>query len=780
MASRFVYVLVFTVLLACNSNSTGSVDIGAVNDNGRNDAWGFTGFGGGGAMFYPAVSPFNSSFAFVACDMTGSYVTYDGGEKWRMFNLGDPVKFFVFDPVDSNVVYANTGALFKSANKGNTWKIIYPAENEIADIISKGDHATTVIVPKDSIARRVTALAVDPLSSEKLYAGITLGGRHAVYSSPDGGKKWQKEADTELPVKSIFAMPETNGVYATTDKGIYNKRKSDWQFHHLPGGVNTLTTFSGGYDNQKKETIIYAIAGTSYFNSARDSSGVFYTRDGGKTWENRQAGLTDLCNGCIPEWRTIATSALHPDVVYVSYNNFQKGDTLSIGVAKSKNYGISWSLVWEDRFFGGGYAIASNFSEEWINKRFGPSWGENPFSIGVSPANPDVLFATDFGRTIKTEDGGKTWEQVYTRKTAVGWASRGLEVTTSYDILMNPFDSAHLFICNTDIGLMESIDAGHSWRSATENNGVPRAWVNSTYWMVFDPEIKGRAWAVMSGSHDLPRPKMWRRTGISNYKGGILQTNDAGKNWEPLSIAIGEGAFTHILLDPESNINARTLYACGFGKGVYKSEDGGKSWQQKNKGLPATEPFAWRIHRRTNDGALFLVLSRRSETGSGEGDGALYISKDGAESWTKIALPAGTNGPTDIMTTDNNPGRMVLSAWGRNNAGAFAADTGGGIYISDDEGATWKQVMEKDQHVHDVTFDKRIGRYYACGFNSSAWRSDDAVTWQRIQGYNFKWGKRVVPDPHNQDKVYIITFGGGIWHGPANGDGNAKEDIIWN
>lgn len=776
MNYRILYCLILLALASCQADKTNSAAI--INENGRNDSWGYVGFGGGGAMFYPAISPFNPAYAFVACDMTGSYVTYDGGEKWRMFNLGDPVRFFLFDPLDSNTVYANAAALYKSSDRGNTWRMVYPSVNDVSGVISKGDHAAKVIVPKDSIVRRLTALAIDPADSKKLFAGITVNGEHGIYISTDGGAQWQKEAEIELPASHVFALPGAANTFVATAKGLYRKENGRWVFRSLPSGVNTFTTFTSGYDALTKETIVYAIAGASYFNSAGDSSGVFYTRNGGDTWENRQKGITDMCDGCIPEWRTIATSTMHPGVVYVSYNNFQRGDTTSIGVAKSVDYGNTWQLVWQDQFFKGGYTIASNFEEEWLNERFGPSWGENPFSIGVSPTNPDVVFATDFGRTIKTENGGNTWEQVYTRKTGQGWTSRGLEVTTSYDIVVDPFDDTHLFICNTDIGLMESRDGGLSWNSATQHNGVPRPWVNSTYWMVFDPEVKDRAWAVMSGSHDLPRPKMWRRSGVANYKGGILQTNDGGKTWQPVSAAIGEGAFTHILLDPESDSKTRTLYACGFGKGVYKSVDGGNTWVKKNNGLPATEPFAWRIHRRA-DGVLFLVVSRRSEGVSGEGDGAIYVSKDGAESWEEIHLPAGTNGPTDILTTTEQVDRLIVSAWGRSNPGAFAADTGGGIFVSDDEGVSWKQVMEKDQHIHDVTYDNRTKTYYACGFNGSAWKSTDgANTWQRIKGYNFKWGKRVVPDPRNEDKIFIITFGGGVWYGPAKGDEHAAEDIV--
>ena len=61
----------------------------------RNDTWKTVGFGGGGATFYPEISPFNSEYAFVSCDMTGSYVTYNGGGSWKMFNLHSPVDFYV-------------------------------------------------------------------------------------------------------------------------------------------------------------------------------------------------------------------------------------------------------------------------------------------------------------------------------------------------------------------------------------------------------------------------------------------------------------------------------------------------------------------------------------------------------------------------------------------------------------------------------------------------------------------------------------------------------------
>lgn len=777
-----IAMILLTSVMSCNNAGTGNM----VNTAGANDRWGYRGFGGGGAMFFPAVSPFNANYAYVACDMTGSFVTYDGGESWRMFNLRAPVHFFIFDPLDSNTVYANASALFKSMDKGNTWSVVYPSASDINAVISKGDHAENVIVTKDSTTRRVHAFAIDPADSKKLYACISIDDKTALYVSGDGGDQWTKETDMQDAAKNIFIDPSSDPthrtIYVAAGSGVLVKQNGNWKHHKIPVGVKQFTTYASGYDSTKRNLVLYAISGKSYFQPEKDSSGIFFSGNGGETWENRQTGISKLCNPgtAFPEWRTVATSALHPATVYVSYNNLTQGDTVSIGVAKSEDYGKSWSIVWKDRSYKGGSAMSENFSGGWLDERFGPTWGENPFSIAVSPSDPNICYATDFGRTVKTGNGGKTWTQVYTRKNGSGWTSRGLEVTTNYGVVVDPFDTAHLFICTTDIGLMESHDGGYSWNSDTKDNGIPHNWINSTYWLTFDKAIKGRAWAVMSGIHDLPRPKMWRKAGVSGYTGGILTTADGGKTWQPVSAAIGEAAFTHILIDPMSKKDSRTLYACAFGKGVYKSTDGGKTWDLKNKGLPPKEPFAWRIIRRDIDGALFLIISRRGEKGIGnDDDGALYKSVDGAETWMKINLPAGTNGPTSLTIDADNPRRLLLSAWGRENDGPFSPDTGGGIFISDDEGATWKQALSKDQHIHDITYDSRNKTYYACGFNSSAYRSEDkGETWQRIKGYNFKWGKKVEPDPVHAGKVFIITFGGGIWYGPEKGDSTDKEDII--
>jgi photosystem II stability/assembly factor-like uncharacterized protein len=172
-------------------------------------------------------------------------------------------------------------------------------------------------------------------------------------------------------------------------------------------------------------------------------------------------------------------------------------------------------------------------------------------------------------------------------------------------------------------------------------------------------------------------------------------------------------------------------------------------------------------------------VARRSERGriGDADDGALYRSTDGAEHWTPMPLPPGTNGPNAITVDPENPKRLYLSAWGVTHPNG---DTGGGIFLSPDAGATWRRVLAEAQHVYDVTVDPRDPRVlYACGFDQAAFRSADrGETWARIRGFNFKWGQRMIPDPADASKIYVTTFGGSVWHGPASGDPTATEDVV--
>src|SRR5580765_8324112 len=67
--------------------------------------------GGGGAMFNPTIGPHDPNTVSISCDMTGAYITHDGGRSWRKFNLRGTVRFFAFDPRQSKTIYAGVTGL---------------------------------------------------------------------------------------------------------------------------------------------------------------------------------------------------------------------------------------------------------------------------------------------------------------------------------------------------------------------------------------------------------------------------------------------------------------------------------------------------------------------------------------------------------------------------------------------------------------------------------------------------------------------------------------------
>jgi hypothetical protein len=740
----------------------------------RLDAWRILGPGGGGAQFFPAVSPHDSNLVLVACDMTGAYISENAGKSWRLFDLRSPVTFFAFDPLDSQVIYAGAEVLWRSADRGRTWSLVYPSGPGIR-LIMPDDHASPIVLTPQGPAGRVLALAVDPADSQKLYATIRDAGGVGLYISHDRGAHWQGTASLPGGGRKILVDPHSptsdRTLYVLGENSVAVRKAGEWKHGPAPAGVEQAIDMSAGF-SPAGQLIVYMVTGRGRRGSS--PRGIFISPDGGATWKTADAAaLRNAGQGpAMAELTSVAACLLHPEAAYVSYEDLHTGGEVLHGVAKTHDAGATWELVWKE-----GSRTAPNVHETWISERFGTGWGEPGISLGVAPNDPDICYRTDDGRTMRTVDGGRTWDAVYSKRMAERtYTTTGLDVTTNYGVFFDPYDSHRMFIAYTDIGLFRSEDGGQSWTSATM--GVPRRWTNTTYWITFDPAVRGRVWGVMSDVHDLPRPKMWRRDSPARYDGGVCISEDGGKTWRPSNQGMPPTAATHILLDPTSPVDARVLYATGLGRGVFKSVDGGRTWALRNQGLPGPEPFAWRLARDKN-GTLYVVLARRSEDGSfgNAQDGALFRSRDGAEHWQRITLPGGVNGPNGLAIDAENPNRLYLAVWGRNTAQG-AVD--GGIFISDDGGDSWRHVLSQDQHVYDITIDPRDPKVlYACGFESSAWRSTDrGETWQRIRGFNFKWGHRVIPDPHDPGRIYITTFGGSVWYGPAAGDPGAVEDIV--
>ena len=734
--------------------------------------WKVNGPGGGGTTIGPTISPHDSRLVVEHCDMTGGYVTHDNGLSWRMFNLRGGIGVFAFDPADPHVIYSGNAGLWRSDDSGWSWKMIFPSPARGTNEHQIGDHSDYSLTSSDPAypGGSISAIAIangggrqkSNASPERFYVAFEQRGQPAVIvDSVDGGVTWSRLA--QLPQRVLLLATEGSDVIALSGASAY-RIAADGNMKELGNIASQFNAASAGR------------SGDSTWIYATDQDGLVYlTKDSGLHW----GPVTPALQQTSGSFGAIATSAEHPEVAYAGFNALRLGEgkeNLFNGIARTTDGGRTWKIVFKESTHS-----ADNLKGTWIEQRAKQEnrdiWFDAPYSLGVAPTNPDIAYATDLFRTYRTLDGGAGWQEVNSRQASDGdWISRGLDVTTNYGVQFDPFDAKHIFIDYTDIGLFASNNGGLTWHSSSA--GIPSQWRNTTYWLAFDPAQRGLMWGAFSGTHDLSRPKMWRRRSPQTFTGGVAISTDGGRSWQPSNTGLPEDSVTHILLNPSSPVGSRTLYACAFGRGVYKSIDGGKTWTQKNNGIAGGEPFAWRI-TAGQDGSLYLVVARRSEGKdySAAGSGAVYRSTDKAEHWHAVPLPTGVTGPTGLEIDPRDGQRLYLTAWGQEGE---SADRNGGVYVSSDGGATWKTLFTESQHVYDLTIDPRHpDTLYIAGFDAAAYRSTDrGAHWTRIQGFDFKWGHRAMIDPNDPSRIYITTFGGSVWHGPAAGDPHAHETIL--
>jgi photosystem II stability/assembly factor-like uncharacterized protein len=735
------------------------------------EGWKSVGPGGGGAIFVPVISPHDPKTAMVACDMTGTYITHDAGETWKQLNLRSTVNAIAFDPVNPKTIYASSTGLFRSDDGGENWQLVYPNPKNGVTESMIGDHGDHWFASGDNWpGGALQFIRVDPSQPNNLYLGIKSGDMHIFYST-NRGQSWKKGVSfSKNEIKHIYIDPsspkDNRAMYVFTDMSIYKVSTGTFKYEKIETSIKitNIKFVSCGLDPSTKKPVFYLTTKTVW-DGKKLYTGVMRSMDQGKTWKEMTAGLDADLRG-VPagnsrEFTAIATAEYDASKVYLAIerypelSNVNKAKMNYLGMFKSENYGTSWK--WSMRV---GDKDPGNKKGGWLERNYDTDWVGAPKRLAVCPSNPDVCYYTGIGMAFNSYDGGETWKQAYSNDNPDGSAtSRGIEVTTTYGVHFDPHDKNHLIISYTDIGMFQSNNGGKSWSQAIK--GVPREWINTCYWMVFDPEVKGRAWSVWSYAHDLPREKMFRRD-ISTYTGGVCKTDDGIATWKKSNTGMPENTVaTHIVLDPGSPAGKRTLYVAAAGKGVFKSTDDGKTWKLKNTGISGSLN-AWRLVL-TPDGTLYLLVIRGLKEGS-QVDGDMYKSVDGAEHWEKSAMPSGVNAPNDLVYDNTNPKRLYLACWPKTVNGS---EQNGGLYVSEDAGKSWRNIFDETSHVYSVAvdpFDNSV--LFIVTFEGAAYRSDDmGATWNKLKGYDFKWGHRPIPDPYDIDRLYITTFGSSVWYG---------------
>jgi len=737
--------------------------------------------GGGGSTYIPTYSYYDPKTFLLRCDMTGAYLTHDGGEHYEQFNFPGGVSAFAWDPLDSLRIWAGSTVLQRSVDGGKHWALIFPVPGVDPEIRFEGDHAEPVFMVKGvKYSARVSSITLDPAKRGDYYFGYGDLLYHMNESS-----EVLHEQDLGEPVLGIF--PEPNSVCVFTANAVWTLDRASRKMEKvaLQEGMVPLTRVARGSAAHGRRERWYAVGG---------SGNQLWMSGDGRAWKPN-AGTRAM------NLSAVACSAEDADRAYLVVDRFggKEGDGKPAwsGVMTTTDGGAHWS--WSLKQGGGKneYAIQDgqtpdNLVDAWAGEAFGKEYVAF-LDAGVDPKDGRYAVVTDWYRVLKTDDGGVTWSSAYSSSKHDGSSvSGGLDVTTCYRVHIDPFDPKHIAVSYTDIGFQHSFDGGGSWvRSCA---GVPRDWNNTCYDVVFDPKVKGRLWSAWSGTHDIPRGKMtrnpkWRST----VKGGVCISDDGGKTWTPVLNGMGDdNAVTSLLMDPNSSPGHRVLYAAVYNKGVFRSDDDGHSWSQINNGIdPNTATFALALDAK---GRLFVTVCPNPDhraDGNTKGilPGAVYRSDDKGQHWFALNVQNDPIFPVGITSDPNDPNRLYLSCWGDISPDdqlgkAKAKKLGlsgtlgfkGGVMVSVDGGDHWGRIGPSEWYAYDISVDPfRSGRIYANTFNLGAWYSDDrGAHWGKIEGYDFAWGHRVMPDPGDSNSIYITTYGSGVWRGRLEPVGSGR------
>lgn len=200
---------------------------------------------------------------------------------------------------------------------------------------------------------------------------------------------------------------------------------------------------------------------------------------------------------------------------------------------------------------------------------------------------------------------------------------------------------------------------------------------------------------------------------VAAASGGVWKTTDNGQSFTPIfdhQAALGIGAMALsksnndvLWVGTGENNSSRSTYA---GAGVYKSTDGGQSWQMM--GLLHSQHIGQiQIHPTNPDivwvGSMGALYSKNKERG-------LYKTEDGGETWKKVLYIDDNTGVIDIKVHPTNPNLLLAASWERYRQAHDFIGNGKGstIWRSEDGGDTWKKSVTgfpQDEFVGRIGFD---------------------------------------------------------------------------
>jgi len=617
-------------------------------------------------------------------------------------------------------------------------------ETSLTDVHSIDDGHVQAYVPW-SIAPGTYALVVTDATQQSatLPNAVTITAPSTGWATngPYGGDLYNPSIDPKNSNR-IFVSAQRSGVFQTVDAA------EAWQMERIapfPGKMHFV------YPALEATPILYLDGGAGV-------NGLQRSDDNGLTWQQKMpVGYTDWAATRGIEFR-IAVDDVDPDRIYLALSSWDAVDP-DMGLYISSNRGDFWTR-----------AAATN--------------GLHVTAVAVEPGNPDhVVIGTHDGKVLTSIDGGANWGAAVSVDDPT--PPDGLETINRLVVSPQVFGGHQKIwaISASSDWTYYSIDNGATWNA---ENVSPN---NTLYDIYYHATIPGLMWAAV---------------------GGGFYSEDDGETWTALNAQINE--IHHFAAVPGSvTREATTLYAA-TGSGFFKSTDGGDTWVEKDQGLGAALPGAIEASPFNADEAFAAIQGK-----------GLMRTQDGGRHWQALSIPnfdyrsGMTADPSNegkfffssgrfedapsVYTTTNHgdtyseqamalppafSGRQariaVLAAHpgtnGRLLAGlclnytSFPNPAEGLIYASSDGGATWaaQTVPAEAKCINSLAYAPNTPDVVYAGTEGGLLVSTDGgATWATPahQPDLHRVGP-VVVDPRNSQSVYIS--GGPRFNGDSGGD----------
>jgi len=290
---------------------------------------------------------------------------------------------------------------------------------------------------------------------------------------------------------------------------------------------------------------------------------------------------------------------------------------------------------------------------------------------------------------------------------------------------------------------------------------------------------------------------------IATAGGGVWKTTNAGTTFAPIFDDEKSFSIGCVTVDPHDSLvvwvgsgENNSQRSVSMGDGVYKSIDGGKSW--KNAGLGKSEHIS-KIIVDPRDSNVVYVAAQGPLWAPG-GDRGLYKTTDGGKTWNRVLTISENTGVTDVLFDPTNPDVLYASSYQRRRH-VFTLIDGGpesAIYKSTDAGKNWTKLKEglpkEDMGRIGLAVAPHQPRTIYATIESTRKAGgiyvskDGGSSWKKVNDFNAQgqyYGELFV-DPHDDDRIYGVDVwvrvsddGGKTWRRLDEKWKHPDNHVVW-